>query len=74
MFEILRDLGIHIPSLRSGSVESGEVCLQKFKEESSSLHFSLEDLKLPFEAFGVRESFAQGKGSLSTAQKEVKVR
>ena len=59
-------------SLRSGSVESGEVCLQKLKEESR--HFSLEDLKLPFEAFGVRESFAQGKGSLSTAQKEVKVR
>lgn len=55
------------------SVESREEYLRKLKEDLACMFDNLKDLGLTFRKLDVTENFAQGKGSGSAAQKEVKV-
>ena len=60
--------------ITSPNVESRDEYLMKLKEDVVSMFSSLKDLGIVFPTFDVNEKFAQGKGSGSAAQKEVKVR
>ena len=55
------------------NVESKEEYLQKLKKDVACMIESLRDFGLTLRTFDVSENFAQGKGSDSAAQKEVKV-
>jgi hypothetical protein len=54
------------------NVESPEEYLRSLKDDVVCMFDSLQNLGLTFPAFDVSKNFAQGKGSGSIAQKEVK--